>query len=368
MGLFGSRFKSAAVPDAGLEGDDYDKNHPTLEFVKKKVRKYDPKLNEDAAMELAELLINPEAIKTKYFAHIVKKINSIMLNANKEANNLGRSGNFRNQGDMDAAREELAYNREHVLKVDVKLLWEELDQNAAVQFTARIVCPLLKKNKFVYGPFHVALLVDDVVIEWTDTSLVVPYRKRSPQPILAANIGEPPELCTPLEASLRNPAQFQSFITTAKEIAIHAENKLHLIDQLCGMIAHYNKKYLYAIFTNNCQHFAKDVLTCLGMNEDAEIFHGKSKVLAETVMAGFAHSRIFKTATATSELNSHEELNRYVTEEGEGMSRDDLEFCQLHYLLFHAWSKKFPENDAWRCNEEECKLGLVEDRLRDIRV
>ena len=366
MGIFGSRFKSAAVPDAELEGDDYDKNHPTLELVKKKVRKYGPELNEAAVMELAELLINPEAIKTKYFAHIVDKIKRIMSDANEDASDLGKSGNFRNQGERDATRERLAYNREQVLKVDVKLLWEELDQNAAVQFTARIVCPLLKEKKFVYGPFHVALLVDDVVIEWNNTSLVVPYRKRSPQPMLAANIGEPPELCTLLEASLRNPAQFQSFLTTAKEIAIHAENKLHLIDQLCGMIARYNKKYQYDIFASNCQHFANDVLTCLGMNEDAEIFHGKSKALAEAVIAGFAHSRIFKTAA--SELNSHEELNRYVTEEGEGMSRDDLEFCQLHYLLFHAWSKKFPENDAWRCNEEECKLGLVEDRLRNIRV
>ena len=96
------------------------------------------------------------------------------------------------------------------------------------------------------------------------------------------------------------------------------------------------------------------------MEKDVELFKGKSKMLADAVMAGFGKEVLDKH----SEFNSHEELNRYVTDSGEGLSREELEFCQLHYLLFHAWSTKCPEKDEWRCNEEECKLGLVEDRLR----
>ena len=362
MGVEGSRLKSAPVPDADQDIDVHDYNHPTFLSVVKKVKKRFPDIkSDDDVKKLAKLLVNPEAIKNKYFAHIVKKVESSRSDATDDANDLVKTEKFRNQGDKNATRDKLIYDRKKVLEVNVKLLWKELEQNTAVQIAAKLVCPRMNKKEFVYGPFHVALLVDDVVIEWNNSSLVVPYRKSSPQPILAANIGEPPDLCTPIDASLRNPGLLQSFLSTAREIVSTAENKLHLIDQLCGIIALYNKKHRYGTFSNNCQHFAKDVLMCLGMEEDAEIFHGKSKALADTVMAGFGHSKIF---TKCTEFNSHEDLDRYVAEEGEGMGREDLEFCQLHYLLFHAWSKQCPENDDWRCNKEECRLGLVEDRIR----
>ena len=169
--------------------------------------------------------------------------------------------------------------------MNVKLLWIELEQNAAVKFAANLIRPHV--NTLIYGPFHVALLVDDVVVEWSNTSLVIPYRSKDPRPIIAANIGEPPELSAQLEASLRNPALLQSYLSEAKEIVSTAENKIQLIDQLCAIIAIYNKKYTYNIFSNNCQHFANDVLMCIGMEKDAEIFKGRSKDLADAVMAGF---------------------------------------------------------------------------------
>lgn len=341
--------------------DSYSDNHPTLADVRKKVKTKCPEMSDEDVNQLARLLMNPEAIKTKYFGHIVEKITKCRLDASEDANDLARSGNFRNIREKNAAKERIVYERKCVSEVNVKLLWIELDQNTAVQFAANVLCPQLNKT-FAYGPFHVALLVDDVMLEWSNTSLVIPYHTRDPRAIIAATIGEPLELSAQLEASLRNPALLRSFLSEAKEIVSTAENKIHLIDQLCEIIARYNKKQTYGIFSNNCQHFANDVLTGIGMEKDAEIFKGKSKALAETVMAGFGK----KVLDNHAEFNSHEELNRHVTDSGEELSREELEFCQLHYLLFHAWSKKCPENDEWRCNEKECKLGLVEDRLRGI--
>ena len=364
MGNFGSRSRAKAVVDTSEDTDPHFRNedHPTLLDVRKKVKKAFPDKSDEDVKELAQLLVSPAEIKAKYFNRIVEKITQCKEDAAQDAEELAKCERFRNMGDKKATRCRLTYDRKHVLQVNVKLLWLELEQNAAVKFAANLICPKLKKNKFTYGPFHVALLVDDVVLEWNDTSLVIPYRNKDPRPIIAAHIGEPPELSAQLEASLRNPALLQCYLSEAKEIVSTAENKIQLIDQLCEMIALYNKKYTYGLFSNNCQHFAKDVLECLGMEKDVELFKGKSKMLADAVMEGFDK----KVLDKHSEFNSHEELNRYVTDSGEGLSREELEFCQLHYLLFHAWSTKCPEKYEWRCTKEECKLGLVEDRLRGI--
>ncbi|KAL5486573.1 hypothetical protein EMCRGX_G019075, partial [Ephydatia muelleri] len=355
--------KSApALADPIPHHDSYSQDHPTLLVVRQKVKRKYPEYTDEAVNQLADLLMNPEAIKAKYFGHIVERITRCRSDASEDANDLARSEQFRNIREKDATRDRLDYERRCIAGVNVKLLWIELEQNAAVQFGANLICPRLNKNTFTYGPFHVALLVDDVVVEWSNTSLVIPYRSKDPRPIIAANIGEPTELSGPIEASLRNPALLRSFLSEAKEIVSTAENKIQLIDQLCAIIARYNKKQSYNIFSNNCQHFANDVLMYIGMEKDAEMFKGRSKDLADAVMAGFGKEVLDKH----SEFNSHEELNRYVTDSGEGLSREELEFCQLHYLLFHAWSTKCPEKDEWKCNEEECKLGLVEDRLRGI--
>ena len=288
--------KSAPAPIP--HHDSYSQDHPTLLVVRQKVKKTYPEYTDEAVNQLADLLMNPEAIKAKYFGHIVERITRCRSNASEDANDLARSEQFRNIREKDATRDRLVYERSCISAVNVKLLWIELEQNAAVQFGANWICPRL--NTFIYGPFHVALLVDDVVVEWSNTSLVIPYRSKDPRPIIAANIGEPPEPCAQLEASLRNPALLQSYLSEAKQIVSTAENKIQLIDQLCEMIALYNKKYTYGLFSNNCQHFAKDVLECLGMEKDVELFKGKSKMLADAVMAGFGKQVLDKHSSSTA--------------------------------------------------------------------
>lgn len=318
-------------------------------------------MTEEEVRELAETLITPEAIKEKYFSHIVSRMTKAMSGAEEDAMELVTSKRFRNESQKNQTKERLHYERKNVLKVNVKLLWTEL--TPLTQIGANFICPRLKEKGFLYGPFHVSLLVGDVILEWNNNSLVEPRRTANPDAIIAANVGEPPELSVPIDASLHNPALVQSFVSTAKDIACTAENKLHMIDQLCKVIARYNKKQTYGTFSTNCQHFAQDLLMGLGMDREAEMFAGKSRALAQAVIDGFGCSKIYKTL---AEFNSHEELNKYVTEKGESLNREDLEFCQLHYLLFHTWSTKYPERDEWKCNEGECKLGWIEDSLRGI--
>ena len=147
--------------------------------------------------------------------------------------------------------------------------------------------------------------------------------------------------------------------STANEVSCTAENKLLLISQLCGVIAFFNTKQEYGFLTNNCQHFAMEVLGYLQVDKEdvPRLFEERSKALAAIVTARYINPKLV-------EFNSHKELNKYVIENGETLSPESLEFCQLHYLLFHAMGDKCPDKDAWRCKPDECRLSLIEDRLK----
>ena len=60
---------------------------------------------------------------------------------------------------------------------------------------------------------------------------------------------------------------------------------------------------------------------------------------------------------------NHDQLDSHVITEGDKLSIDDLEFCELHYQLFHTWSTNCQsENKDWSC-KEECRLSKVQDML-----
>ena len=342
---------SADIRGGGSEpegADAHDDSHPKFLEVKKKLKRRFPGDTDAVITEQAKILQDPLMIQSKYFKRILTVIERCKADATSDVKDYAKARRFRNEAEKATAIDRVTYDMQRVQDIQVKLLWYELEQNPIVQEMASVFCPMLRGKEFVYGPFHVALQVDDVIIEWDDSSLIIPHSNPSQLPLLLTHIGElpPPTPVTDLE----------SFKYNTKELLCTAENKTHLIEQLCAMIASYNTKQYYSLFTNNCQHFAVDVLEALGLERDAVLFRGKSDALAKSVMDGSGKIKL--------EFNNHEELNSYVATQGEGLSLEDLEFCRLHYLLFHAWSKKCPKRDDWRCKEEECRLGLVEDRLR----
>ena len=114
----------------------------------------------------------------------------------------------------------------------------------------------------------------------------------------------------------------------------------------------------YSIFTINCQHLARDVLTILGITNPEEAFRGRLRQHTELVMARADRYDIV-------EFNSHRELDDHIRGQNiEEMSRDDLEFAYCHYLLFHAWGQRFPNEDAWRCVTDQCQANVVARKVQ----
>ena len=359
MGSEVSKPKAIRPNDVQTGSATSDERNPTLAVVTTKLQtlysKSVPAKSEDELKELAKTLQDPKLIKGKYFGPILEIIEDCKAEAAGDAKDY-RVTQFRNRAEKQHAIERVDYGMQRVQDIHVKLLWFEiqpLQNRPLAQQVVLAVVPLLRGKEFVYGPFHVALQVGDIVVEWNNSSLIIPHRiDPTHHPLMSKRIGEQPP-ATPV------PDDMQTFRDTVNEVLITADNKTYLIDQLCELIASYNKKQTYGIFTNNCQHFAADALSALGHEKEAADFRGKSEALANAVMKGGAKEDISNQL----EFNTHEELNNHVTT-NDGLSFEDLELCQLHYLLFHVWSTKCPEKDEWRCIESECKLGLVQDRLR----
>ena len=346
--------KSCAKSGEKPNGSARDPEDSKVLCVITKLKKLYPEKNEDEVIELAKVLADPEEIEKKYFHHIVKKLKDRRTDAKEDAT-LAKEEWFGNKRERDYAKERLAASMKYAKNIEVKLLWLELEQNMLIKTLANNICPLLRGAAFAYGPFHVALQVDDVRIEWDDSSVIIPHQTNPQSIIFAAKVGEPQELPRSLEDSLSN----TGIASIANEVSCTAENKLLLIQQLCVVIASFNTKKEYALFSSNCQHFAMEVLRYLQVDKEEipQIFEERSKALAAIVIACSKNPKLV-------EFNSHRELHRYVIENSETLSTESLEFCRLHYLLFHAMGAKCPNKDAWRCKQDECRLSLIEDRLR----
>lgn len=161
--------------------------------------------------------------------------------------------------------------------------------------------------------------------------------------------GQLPTVPLQYEAGVDSQVVATSF-DTIKDIT---REKDQLIDELADLCVRYNTKMHYGVFTNNCQQFVRDVLTVLGIMDPESVFRGKLKQHSALVIA-----RDKKEAIV--EFNSHQELDQHVREQGvDNMSPDDLEFAYCHYLLFHTWGQRFPNEDAWRCTPGECQADAI---------
>ena len=246
---------------------------------------------------------------------------------------------------------------EYIKTLEVKLILHELNDTTLVQKIAGFIHSFV--SSFTFGPFHASILIGDVLLEWRPNSLVIPRRikavhERDNRAVLFVNLHE-----TSFDSQLPSiPLQYEgvdqeTIASSFEEIKDITHEKEHLIDALVDTVVRYNLKMKYGIFTNNCQHFVRDVLTVLGITDPEKAFRGRIKQHAELVIA--RHSR-----DATTEFNSHQELDSHIKETKiEKMSREDLKFAYCHYLLFHAWSQKFPFEDAWTCNPDECQANAI---------
>ena len=358
----GNSVKSPIKEDLEDEDEDESKQmKATLKQVKTKLEKSKRKLGKNEVADLAEKLIDKEKIKKEYFSHLLKQTEGAR-NAIKDEQNTFPTG-FPNQGTRRASEQRMAEHIEQVSNLEAKLILHELKDSHVIQQVAHFVNKHIKS--FTFGPFHASILIGNVLLEWGPDSLVIPHKvsevhNKDVKAVLFTNLHEQPfdgQIPT-IPLTHEEGASQETVASSFEEINDITKEKDQLIDELADVIVRFNSKMTYGIFTNNCQHFIRDVLYVLGITDPEKVFRGRIKQHAAIVIARDKQK-------ATVEFNSHMELDRYIQAGNiDAMSHDDLEFAYCHYLLFHAWGQRFPYEDAWRCNPNECQASKLAIRVQ----
>ena len=331
-----------------------------LEQVKQKLTKANKgnsKKGKNELQDLAEKLIDKEKTKREFFSHLLVQTTVARRVVGEEQSAFPEG--FPNQYTRSDSEQRMAKPLEEVNKLEVKLILYELKDAHLIQEMASFIHKYV--SSFVFGPFHAAILIGDVLIEWRPNSLVIPRRIqqdidnhfRDDKAVLITNLHEEREALPMVPLQYEQSAGHDSVERTFEKIKDITRDKERLIDELAGVVVRYNTKFHYGILTNNCQKFVEEVLTVLGITDPQKVFRGRLKEHADLVMA--RHKK-----DAIVEFNSHQELDSHIKKQKlDEMSPDDLEFAYCHYLLFHAWGRRFPYEDAWRCNARECQANAI---------
>ena len=347
--------------------DDREAEEKMVKKLQMRLMASDPRLDANKSKKWAEILVDKEKTKEMFFRHLIAKQKKVTQEAvsgiQSDAEAYGERG-FRNAEEQREAKQRVATRLREAGNLQVKVLLYELNQDEWKKSILRKVNRYVKQ--FQYGPFHVALQIGDMILEWDVLSVVFPrqitHASGPENTIFSGNVHHVEELASTQfsQISVRSDAAatIEGYTDHVNSVVELGERREILLDELARVVVLYNRKYEYGLFSCNCQHFVTDVLQVLGI-KDMELFQGKLRVkqhLDLLTMRG--------TSVPFYEFNSHADLDKYVRDNFDKLSDDDLEFCHCHYLLFHAWQKKRPHIQAWQCPKHACYFTAVDLKLK----
>ena len=336
-----------------------------VQKVKRRLIDAYPGIQPEKATQLAQILVDQKKTREFYFEHLLKQQKEATAEARraaeKDAAAFGGCG-FHNTAEKIDASQRAAEQIRRVGQLQVRLLLYELKQE---EWKKAVLRKVNRLSRFQYGPFHVALLIGDVLLEWDVRGVVIPRRIKADENeklLFAASIHPMEELSVghlaELDLRADSGAMAMSYTNQLNDIVGLGERREVLIDELARVTVLYNRKFDYGVLKCNCQTFVVDVLKVLGIDNVEKTFQGKLRVKehVDLLLRRGNDKPIF-------EFNSHADLDTYVRENIDRLSLEDLEFCYCHYLLFHAWHKKQPRVRAWQCPAGGCCFVDVEKRL-----
>lgn len=216
-----------------------------------------------------------------------------------------------------------------------------------------------------FGPLHAALQIGDVILEWNDSSLVVPHFCQHDDPLLKADTQQFTEwvdFTLNQRSRMKNP---EKWLESKGQIELVMVKKIHdpIIEALVKLIVNYNSYHWYKLINHNCQHFVLDAFKVLQVNKPAFHFTGGLSKHLKTVKSG-------KSPSVPVQYKNHAELDLYVKEHKEkdllhSMPQKDLEFLLAQYFQFHLqdksqYCKKVADLEKWECKEKDCLMHELE--------
>ena len=312
-------------------------------------------------INLAEHLTNPEEIMSSYFGQMIKDCTAT-----------GSDDAFHNS----AAQHGLVTSHEPFLTADthdhqlnrvfnlpLKLTLTPLSRGGTI--TSRFVSILEAE----YGPLHAALQVGNVVLEWDDSSLVIPRVTESDIGGLQSRIphrNEWVEISVGRNTGMRLAAERRGFHEEIELVYFVDSASVQDINALVDAVVKYNSILYHHVIRRNCQHFVVDVLKALRVERPITLTQGLTEYY-KALKEG-------RSKSTPDKFQSHSELDLYVKRiqqngEIDSLTQQDLEFLLAQYLMFHLQCKNALKDnplavDGWRCGETECCMRELEERIK----
>ena len=326
--------------------DDIDPG--ALKFVKKKLRNVvPPTTSYEQITSMAKKYTSAQKMGY-YFAHLVTEAaGDIVLETTEEIET-----SFTNAWERAMAQKRTIQRMEIVTKFPVKLILRDLKHSLPP-----FISSFSKMIQLEFGPFHAALIIDDVVVEWDDSGLIMPDQVDHEWIFQARLQGDFNNYVKAMKPKMKESARRMDFEKQIEQVFEATREKQQAINQLIDVIVHYNTHYEYNILTRNCQHFVLDAMKALGINQVPQ-FTGVFQKYFEALKKG-------KSPNILEQFETHAELDEHVNSiMRPGLSQHDLEYLMCQYFMFHVSScnKRVGEEEPmeWTCEVENCRMKEIE--------
>lgn len=231
----------------------------------------------------------------------------------------------------------------------------------------RVISKFASLLEMQFGPLHAALQVGDVILEWNDSSLVVPHFAEHDDQLMKTDVRHLTDWVNFTSGEVPRVREAIQTLDYRKQIELIYKvtaEKQRLIDNLVNVIVTYNRQYYYDIIRRNCQHFVTDALKALGVTEPIEFTGGLGEY--------FRALKQGRSKALQGKFTNHIHLDTYVREKEQSgeisqLTKHDLEYLLAQYFRYHLEQKtrlqrenKEAELDEWSCEVKGCCMERLE--------
>ena len=234
----------------------------------------------------------------------------------------------------------------------------------------RVISKFASLLEMQFGPLHAALQVGDVILEWNDSSLVVPHFAEHDDQLMKTDVRHLTDWVSFTSGEVPRVREAIQTLDYRKQIELVYKvtaEKQRLIDSLVEVIVMYNRQCYYDIIRRNCQHFVMDALKALGVNEPIEFTGGLGEY--------FKALKQGRSRALHAKFTDHVHLDSYVREKEQTgeinqLTKHDLEYLLAWYFRYHLEQKTQLQRDnkeeelcRWSCEVKGCCMERLEQRI-----
>ncbi len=217
--------------------------------------------------------------------------------------------------------------------------------------------------RFEYGPFHAALIISDVTIEWGRAGIVRPRFEPRMEADFQALVGENGEWKSREDNFVRQMSMANKRGSSVEKLEVLYQSmseKVQMISRLIDVIVDYNRNKEFNVFTCNCQHFARDAMAALGIKKPVR-FEGLLQQRFEQLKRGKVRVPL--------ELKTHDNLDAHVAAFKQELDRQDMEYLQCLYFSFHLPAiEESEDRENWKCDIATCMSAELDWSITELSI